>query len=140
LQRSARRMSAAGSVERPPKRRLVLTHDFCVAKGEATKADADAAAASTEGRIHKTRRKSGLVQEVNSVGASTPLPSDQSQAARQSNEPILDLNSILRGKKVKVVTGEEEVADAYALVMRVLDKTRSVKAQISVAHLLCCGW
>ena len=41
-----------------------------------------------------------------------------------SNEPVLDLNSILRGKKVRVVTGEEEVAEAYSLVVRVLDKTK----------------
>ena len=41
-----------------------------------------------------------------------------------SNEPVLDLNSILRGKKVRVVTGEDDVAEAYSLVVRVLDKSK----------------
>ena len=39
-----------------------------------------------------------------------------------TNEPILDLNSVLRGKKVRVVQGEDDVAECYSLVVRVLDK------------------
>ena len=42
-----------------------------------------------------------------------------------TNEPVLDLNSILRGKKVRVVTGEDEVADCYALCVRVLSKSKT---------------
>ena len=41
-----------------------------------------------------------------------------------ASEPVLDLNSILRGKKVRTVTGEAEVAECYSLVVRVLDKSK----------------
>ena len=56
------------------------------------------------------------------MGSSTVSAAEQakSQQARQTNEPILDLNSILRGNKVKIVTGEEGVSEAYSLVVRVL--------------------
>ena len=37
---------------------------------------------------------------------------------------MLDLNSILRGNKVRIVTGEEDVAECYSLVVRVLDKSK----------------
>ena len=37
---------------------------------------------------------------------------------------VLDLNSILRGKKVRIVQGEEDVAECYSLVVRVLDKCK----------------
>jgi hypothetical protein len=39
-------------------------------------------------------------------------------------EAALDLNSILRGKKVRVVSGEDEVADCYALCVRVLQRSK----------------
>ena len=76
------------------------------------------------------RRKS--VTELNQIGfgsSNTASSTEQAKAnqARQSNEPILDLNSVLRGNKVKIVTGEDGVSEAYSLVVRVLDKTRSVK-------------
>ena len=41
-----------------------------------------------------------------------------------SSEPLLDLNSILRGKKVRTVVGADDVAECYSLVVRVLDKSK----------------
>ncbi len=69
------------------------------------------------------------------IGAAMSSSADDSKGggaggaakAKATDEPVLDLNSILRGNKVKVVQGAEAVADAYALVVRVLDRTRSVK-------------
>ena len=37
---------------------------------------------------------------------------------KESEGPVMDLNSILRGKKVRVITGEEEVSDCYSLCVR----------------------
>ena len=74
------------------------------------------------------RRKSATdLTQTMGTGTVSSTEQAKTQQARQSNEPILDLNSILRGNKVKIVTGEDGVAEAYSLVVRVLDKTRSVK-------------
>ena len=46
------------------------------------------------------------------------------QKQAKTQEAALDLNSILRGKKVRVVSGEDEVADCYALCVRVLQRSK----------------
>ena len=46
---------------------------------------------------------------------------------KESEEPYLDLGSILRGKKVKVVHGSDAVSECYALVVRVLNKVNFSK-------------
>ena len=102
---------------------------------ENKKADDEAApsaSAAEGGRSQKVKRKAGsdLGRQMSTMNVTAAVSTNEQASKaqqRQSNEPILDLNSILRGSKVKVVSGEEGVAEAYSLVVRVLDKTRSVK-------------
>ncbi|KOO22422.1 putative leucine rich repeat protein [Chrysochromulina tobinii] len=80
----------------------------------------------------RERRKGALEQGGGGMSFSAAGPSpggsenEKTKAPRggAKDEPVLDLNSILRGKKVRVVTGEDDVAECYSLVVRVLDKTK----------------
>ena len=94
---------------------------------------AEAAAAGGK-RPRKEKRKGALEQNSSSLSATGPGGNAQADAQMQqsaaerskqltTNEPVLDLNPILRGKKVRIVVGENEVAEGYSLVMRVLNKS-----------------
>lgn len=48
--------------------------------------------------------------------------SGKNKPKKDSNEPYLDLSSILRGKKIKVVHGADAVSECYALVVRILNR------------------
>jgi hypothetical protein len=68
------------------------------------------------------------------------IASDGLPPQAKENEPVLDLNSILRGKKVRVVAGEDDVAECYSLVVRVLDKVgkggTDITAVVPKSHLM----
>jgi hypothetical protein len=72
------------------------------------------------------------------------IASDGLPPQAKENEPVLDLNSILRGKKVRVVAGEDDVAECYSLVVRVLDKVgkggtdlrTAITAVVPKSHLM----
>ena len=56
--------------------------------------------------------------------AATPQMSPRTQRkAKSSDEPIFDVSSIVRGKKVASLEGADVVAEAYARVVRVLNRT-----------------
>ena len=107
-------------------------------KLEAKEAEAKAAASQEEasGAANKrSKRKTTLEENMGSAYASSgaaPAKNDDTEAGKvqkrgekhHSDGPVMDLNSILRGKKVRVVTGEDEVADCYALCVRVLSKSK----------------
>ena len=94
--------------------------------GEKDEKEKKGEAANEDGRPKREKRKGALEQNLGGVAsASTSTQHETRHASKHaSSEPVLDLNSILRGKKVRVVSGEDEVAEAYSLVVRVLDKTR----------------
>ena len=102
---------------------------------EAEKQAAQEAAADGGGRA-RVKRKTSLEEGMGSAygssggGGGGKEEAGGDKAAKraeknQSDGPVMDLNSILRGKKVRVVTGEEEVADCYALCVRVLMKAKT---------------
>ena len=81
----------------------------------------------------KVKRKAALQNEDSRSFTAVAGGDEQSFAkkssgggahASKSAEPVLDLNSLLRGKKVRTLTGEDDVAEAYSLVVRVLDKSK----------------
>ena len=82
--------------------------------------------AALENRPKRERRKGALEQSLGTTaGPAAGGPTTEVKVTKHAtNEPVLDLNSILRGKKVRVVTGEDDVAEAYSLVVRVLDKSK----------------
>ena len=89
-------------------------------KEEGEQKDAEGAAVKK-----REKRKVALEQNIGGVAtAGATMDTSKVMTKHATNEPVLDLNSILRGKKVRVVTGEDEVAEAYSLVVRVLDKSK----------------
>ena len=112
------------------KKRLVITLNSAQVstadKDAKEKGAAEEEAAAAENRPKRERRKGALEQSLGSTtGPASGGPTTEVKVTKHAtNEPVLDLNSILRGKKVRVVTGEEDVAEAYSLVVRVLDKSK----------------
>ena len=113
------------------KKRLLITLQAAAATHTADKNDksgaAEEEAAAAENRPKRERRKGALEQSLGaSAGPATGGgPTQEVKVTKHAtNEPVLDLNSILRGKKVRVVTGADDVAEAYSLVVRVLDKSK----------------
>ena len=82
------------------------------------------AATEAHGNSRKVKRKSTLEQNLGNaaLGGGGGGKDDDGKKAHASNEPVIDLNSILRGKKVRVVSGADDVAECYSLVVRVLVK------------------
>ena len=116
------------------KKRLLITIASLSAGASSAAADAKAGAAeeeaaAAESRPKRERRKGALEQSLGSSGPAMGAGGGGQTEVKvtkhaNANEPVLDLNSILRGKKVRVVTGEDDVAEAYSLVVRVLDKSK----------------
>ena len=105
----------------------ILLESRLLQHGEA----ADAVKASQEdasaGARTRVKRKTTLEQNLGTaLNAGSGAVDDELKArlATHQMEPVLDLNSILRGKKVRLVTGENEVAECYSLVVRGLDKSK----------------
>jgi len=110
------------------KKRLAYTQQANEAVAEVTEKEEEQA---TDARPRREKRKGAL--DV-SMGAGSSFSAAGGDAAggqeatavtkktTVSNDPVLDLNSVLRGKKVRVVQGEDDVAECYSLVVRVLDK------------------
>ena len=107
-------------------------------KQEQEKAEKQAAEAAKEegGGRTKQKRKGTLEDAMGSAYASSGSAAGgkeggeteakaKASKVKESDGPVMDLNSILRGKKVRVITGEEEVADCYALCVRVLSKSKT---------------
>ena len=84
---------------------------------------ANAAEVTEEEQTVKRVRRKGALEQGDGTSKTT---SEQSTIMVRGPgvEPVLDLNSLLRGKKVRVVQGDNEVAEAYALVVRVLDRAK----------------
>ena len=71
----------------------------------------------------RVKRKSTLEQNLgNALGGGAGSKDDG--ASHASNGPMIDLNSVLRGKKVRQVVGADEVGLCYSLIVRVLDKSK----------------
>ena len=107
------------------RKRLLLV--FTNADATAAEAEVKEEEQAADARPRREKRKGALELTMGGgVGGGTVSAAsgsdDKAKAKINSNEPILDLNSVLRGKKVRIVTGEEDVAEAYSLVVRVLDK------------------
>ena len=94
------------------------------AEGAAAEKEKEEARPRRDGGHKREKRKGALEQNLGGSGPATGTSETKVAKTHASNEPVLDLNSILRGKKVRVVTGEDDVAEAYSLVVRVLDKTK----------------
>ena len=112
---------------------LTIASDKTGAEDQTKAAEDDKAAAEQqEGHKRRERRKGALEQGAGQSfgsggggGAAVQASTEKTRGTGgHSTEPVLDLNSILRGKKVRVVTGEEDVAECYSLVVRVLDKSK----------------
>ena len=92
-------------------------------------------AAQAGGGRQRQKRKGSLEESLGSAyssgGSAATGKEEKVQETTQVQqkqvktlEAALDLNSILRGKKVRVVSGEDEVADCYALCVRVLQRSK----------------
>ena len=121
------------------KRRMALELN-----NESKKAAAAAEAESTqkkeeeeakEGNPRRVKRKSTLEQNLGESGGggggggggNVKAEGDskaKGKKGQNKDEPMIDLNSILRGKKVRVVVGGDDVAECYSLVARVLSKSK----------------
>ena len=81
-----------------------------------------------QGKLQRVKRKSTLEQNLGNESTATGDKDEEEKKkgghAGPGNGPIFDLNSILRGKKVRVVVGEDDVSECYSLAVRVLDKSR----------------
>ena len=88
-----------------------------------------------EGGRGRVKLKASLQQALDPthlVEDATPHASATTEKRRGSllassnaaKEPVLDLNSILRGKKVRMLVGADDVSEAYSLVVRVLEKSK----------------
>ena len=102
-------------------------------KVQAAEAAADSAAAQAQededkqGNPRRVKRKTTLEQNLGNAlggGGGSGGKDEEGKKGHASNEPVIDLNSILRGKKVRVVVGADDVAECYSLVVRVLDKSK----------------
>ena len=95
---------------------------------------------AAEGRQRREKRKGALELTMGGgggVSASTSTEQEQkAKKSKESNEPVLDLNSVLRGKKVRVVTGEDDVAEAYSLVVRVLDRIKGADLRTAITAVV----
>ena len=101
---------------------------------QAAAKDQEEAAQAVGGR-QRQKRKGSLEESLGSAyssgGSAATGKEEKVQETTQVQqkqvktlEAALDLNSILRGKKVRVVSGEDEVADCYALCVRVLQRSK----------------
>ena len=104
------------------KKRLILTLQAAAATTggdkDQSKGAAEQEAAAAENRPKRERRKGALEQSLGaSAGPATGGgPTTEVKVTKHAtNEPVLDLNSILRGKKVRVVTGADDVADEHPI-------------------------
>ena len=111
------------------KKRLAFTLQANEAVAEVAEKEEEQTAA--DARPRREKRKGALELTMGggggfSGGGGGPAAGAQEDSKKaksaSSNDPVLDLNSVLRGKKVRVVQGEEDVAECYSLVVRVLDK------------------
>ena len=103
---------------------------------EQKEAEKQAVQAEEAGGRTRVKRKTSLEENMGSAysssgqaaGSASKEQEDtkvQKKTHAQTEGAVMDLNSILRGKKVRVVNGEEEVADCYALCVRVLSKSKT---------------
>ena len=100
---------------------------------------AEAAAEETEGTTKKREKRKGALEQ--NIGGSSSSGATDSKAAAFAvrgghTEAVLDLNSILRGKKVRVVQGENEVADAYSLVVRCLERAKHTDVRSAISAIV----
>ena len=127
------------------KKRLLITLAALSAGSGAAQAAQGAAeeeAQAAENRPKRERRKGALEQSLGATGPATgggQATENSKQTKHATNEPVLDLNSMLRGKKVRVVTGEDDVAEAYSLVVRVLDKSKQAGFDLRSGIVMRCA-
>ena len=104
------------------------------AAGDAAVQEEDA---NKEGTRKREKRKGALEQNIG--GNSSSQQQEQNSAFQVrgvGQDPVLDLNSMLRGKKVRVVNGENEVAEAYSLVVRVLDRCKGADLRTAITAIV----
>ena len=87
--------------------------------------------AAVEVRPKREKRK-GALDQPGSIQASAV----QADGPANTGNIILDLNSILRGKKVPVVTGEDQVAEAYGLVIQALGRMENSDMRTAVGQVV----
>ena len=95
---------------------------------------------AAEGTQAKKREKRKGALEQNVGGASVSQSGDKNAVAFQvrggHTDPVLDLNSVLRGKKVRVVQGEDDVAEAYSLVVRCLERSKNSDLRSAISAIV----
>ncbi|KOO25536.1 hypothetical protein Ctob_008372 [Chrysochromulina tobinii] len=105
------------------KKRLAYTRQANEAVAEVTEKEEEQA---TDARPPREKRMGALDFSMGAGSSFSAAGGQEATAVTKkttvSNDPVLDLNSALRGKKVRVVQGEDDVAGCYSLVVRVLDK------------------
>jgi hypothetical protein len=84
----------------------------------------------------RVKRKGALEQNLGNSSGKQEEQHNAFQVRGPNQEPVLDLNSMLRGKKVRVVNGENEVGEAYALVVRVLDRCKGADLRTAISAIV----
>ena len=116
------------------KKRMALELKNESKKAQAAEAESAEKEAETEKDVNprRVKRKSTLEQNLGNAvggGGGGDIKADgddkgKGKKGQNKDEPMIDLNSILRGKKVRVVVGADDVAECYSLIVRVLDKSK----------------
>ncbi|KOO53429.1 hypothetical protein Ctob_016635 [Chrysochromulina tobinii] len=103
--------------------RVAYTQQANEAAAEVTEKEEEKA---TDARPRREKRMGALDVSMGAGSSFSAAGGQEASAVTKkttvSNNPVLDLNSALRGKKVRVVQGEDDVAGCYLLVVRVLNK------------------
>jgi hypothetical protein len=112
-----------------------LTHVY--AAGQSSGA-VEVSEEQTEGAATKKREKRKGALEQNIGGDANKTQSADKQVARACSgaDAVLDLNGVLRGKKVRVVQGEDDVAEAYSLVVRCLDRAKHADLRTAIGAIV----